>query len=138
RCHGFRESLRKNRLRRRSRERTMPRQHLVYNARETVLITSSVEVHLPCSLLGTDVRWSSHHHPGLRERFRSCGAHCLRNSEIHHHRFTFVQHQVFGLYVPVNDVLAMSVIECRRDAARKVDDVLDWQELLTVQSLTKR
>ena len=101
------------------------------------MVAPPVEVDLSCSLLRAHVRRGSYHHPGLRDRLRSGGTYSFGDSEVHHHGFAFVQHDVLGLYVSMHYPLTVRVVQRRCYCSTMVHCLFDRKLALAVEPLAQ-
>src|SRR6185369_1101115 len=98
---------------------------------KTVLVAPAVDLHLSGSLLRADVRRRAHDHSRLSDRVSSSEAHSFGDAEIHHHCHVLVEHDVLGLYVAVDDLPAMRVVERARNGSPDAERILERKLSLT-------
>ena len=77
--------------------------------------------------------------PGLGDAPTACLRHGQRDAEVGDERLSLsTQEDITGLDVPVDDAVAVGVVECARHLLGDYDRVLDAQLLLSVQSFPER
>jgi hypothetical protein len=101
-----------DRLRRRTRERRLTREHLVQHAAQRVHVAPGRDLALAHRLLGAHVGRGAEAHAGLGHAgapVRPRGGE--RDAEVGHERAAVVQQDVLGLDVPVDHPMPMRVVE---------------------------
>jgi hypothetical protein len=115
-----------HRLRRRTLERRLPRQHLVAHHREGVNVGASVDVALPRRLLGRHIARRADRHPGVRQPAAAARlGQRPGHAEVGEDGMVLLQEDVFGFDVAMDHALGVRV--CKRvgdlvDDANRVRD----------------
>jgi hypothetical protein len=125
-------------LRSRRAEWRLPREHLVQEARETVLIAPPVEVALRHRLLGTHVEGRTEGDPALSQLLLGTRRECSRNSEVGHNGMPVLEKNVLRLDVAMDQAAAVRVVECVGDLTGDADGLVDRQLMLAVHPRAKR
>ena len=119
------DHARDDRLRGRPRERRLPHQHLVQDAAQGIDVAPGRDLALAHRLFRGHVVRGPERHAGLGHPGAAVGpAHGQRDAEVGDNRAAVVQHDVFGLDVPVHDTVAMRVVEGLRHLGGDADRVL--------------
>ncbi len=94
-----------------TRERRLPRQHLVQHTAEGIDITPPVQVLTASCLLGTHVLRGPHRNSGLREPLSARRIDRAGDPEVGDHRVLALEQNVLGLDVAVQHVVLMGEVQ---------------------------
>ncbi len=123
-------------------ERLLPREHLVADDGERVDVGAGVEVALADQLLGRHVADRADGHPGVgesRAAVRRRRAHRrARDAEVGEHRVPFLEEDVRGLDVAVDDPHAVREPEGVRHLAQDVQRLTDGEPAVAFQAMLER
>ena len=120
----FCEPLRDDRLDRLAGERRPAGQHLVEHTAEGVDVAAAIERGFPSHLFRAHVRGGAQQGAGLGENLSAGLPQRLSDAEVGDHRHTIVDHDVFRLDVPVDNVLPVGVVEGAGNVPCDLESVL--------------
>jgi hypothetical protein len=120
------------------RERRRSGEHLVEHATEAVEVTAAVGVVAAGRLLRAHVQGRADAQSGLCQPRSAGRADSARDAEVGYARMTAREHDVLGLDVAVDDVVAVRVRERIGDLARDLERVIDRQLLLACEPVSQR
>jgi hypothetical protein len=93
------------------------REHLEQHTPQGIEIRPAVHVRVPGTLLRAHVVGSPHRHARGCERLHAGGGECPGDPEVRHHRLSFLQEDVLGFDVPMDDPLPVGVVQGIRHLA---------------------
>ncbi len=126
-----------DRLRRATGEGRLAGEHLVEHGAEGVDVGAGGDLPLAHRLLGTHVVRGAERHTGLGHPGVARLARRQRDSEVGHQRPAVVQEDVLGLDVPVNDLMAMRIVERRSHLRGDADRIGHGELLLPAQAVAQ-
>ena len=121
----------------RAHEGRLAGEHLVRHGAERIDITAGADLALAHRLFGRHVRGRAERHAGLRHPAAARLLHRQRDAEVGDEGRAFLEQDVLGLDVAMDDAVAVGVVERTRHFLREADGVVDGELLLAAEAAAR-